>query len=191
MQTFTVGFDDQAFNELPFARDVANRLGTDHHEIMLGASAGMALIDELPRVYGEPFADSSQIPTLLVTREARRHVVVALSGDGGDENFGGYERYFEVLASWQRIERVPAWLRPSIVGLLRLGDQSWLDGGIGKAVNTLLRRNSARRLSSVFRNSAECWVPQPSRTGTSTFTLCGPARRTPCRSRTARPRCRD
>ena len=154
VQTFTVGFDDQAFNELPFARDVANRLGTDHHEIMLGASAGMALIDELPRVYGEPFADSSQIPTLLVTREARRHVVVALSGDGGDENFGGYERYFEVLASWQRIERVPAWLRPSIVGLLRLGDQSWLDGGIGKAVNTLLRRNSARRLSSVFRNSA-------------------------------------
>jgi asparagine synthase (glutamine-hydrolysing) len=155
VQTFTVGFDDQAFNELPFARDVAQRLGTDHHEIMLGASAGMDLIDELPRVYGEPCADSSQIPTLLVTREARRHVVVALSGDGGDENFGGYERYFEVLASWQRIERVPAWLRPGICRLLRLGDQSWLDGGVGRTVNTLLRRNPSRRLSSVFRHAAE------------------------------------
>jgi asparagine synthase (glutamine-hydrolysing) len=155
VQTFTVGFDDQAFNELPFARDVAQRLGTDHHEIMLGATAGITLIDELPRVYGEPFADSSQIPTLLVTREARRHVVVALSGDGGDENFGGYGRYFEVLASWQRIERLPAWLRPTVCALLRLGDQSWLDGGIGRGVNALLGRNPERRISSVFRNAAD------------------------------------
>ena len=155
VKTFTVGFDDQAFNELPFAREVAQRLGTDHHEIMLSATAGVDLIDELPRVYGEPFADSSQIPTLLVTREARRHVVVALSGDGGDENFAGYDRYFEVLASWQRIGRIPGWLRPALSGLMRLGDQSWLDGGVARTANRLLRRNSARRLSSVFRHSAE------------------------------------
>jgi asparagine synthase (glutamine-hydrolysing) len=154
VKTFTVGFDDQAFNELPFAREVAQRLGTDHHEIMLSASAGMDLIDELPRVYGEPFADASQIPTLLVTREARRHVVVALSGDGGDENFGGYDRYYEVLASWARIARIPGWLRPAACGLLRLGDQPWLDGGFGRTVNKLLGRNPNRRLSSVFRHNA-------------------------------------
>jgi asparagine synthase (glutamine-hydrolysing) len=157
VKTFTVGFDDQAFNELPFAREVAQRLGTEHHEIMLSPTAGMDLIDELPRVYGEPFADSSQIPTLLVTREARRHVVVALSGDGGDENFAGYDRYFEVLASWQRIRRFPGWLRPALCGMLRLGDQPWLDGGIARTANRLLRRNSARRLSSVFRHSADVW----------------------------------
>lgn len=155
VKTFTVGFDEQAFNEAPFAREVAQRLGTDHHEIMLSASAGMDLIDELPRVYGEPFADSSQIPTLLVTREARRHVVVALSGDGGDENFGGYDRYYEVLASWARIARLPGWLRPTVCGLLRLGDQPWLDGGIGRGVNKLLGRNPNRRLSSVFRYNAD------------------------------------
>jgi asparagine synthase (glutamine-hydrolysing) len=155
VKTFTVGFDDQAFNELPFAREVAQRLGTDHHEIMLSAAAGMDLIDELPRVYGEPFADASQIPTLLVTREARKHVVVALSGDGGDENFGGYDRYYEVLSSWERIRRLPAWLRPGACGLLRLGDQPWLDGGVGRTVNKLLGRNPDRRLSSVFRHSAE------------------------------------
>jgi len=152
--TFTVGFEDQQFNELPFAREIADRLGTDHHEIMLGPSAGIELVDQLPQVYSEPFADSSQIPTLLVTREARRHVVVALSGDGGDENFAGYDRYFQVMDSWRHLKSMPLWSRSLMSRLLLLGDRDWIDGGVARAVNRLVGRHPARRLSSVFRHAA-------------------------------------
>jgi len=111
IKTFTVGFDDPSYDESASAAAVARHLGTDHHELRLEAAQVMAVIPDLPRVYDEPFADSSQIPTLLLSRFTRDHVTVALTGDGGDEVFGGYNRHAWVERIWQRSARVPLGVR--------------------------------------------------------------------------------
>src|SRR5262249_51959850 len=92
VKTFSIGFDQPGTDELPFAREVARAFHTEHHEQVLRADA-LALLPELVHAFDEPFGDSSAIPTYLVSRLARRHVTMALSGDGGDELFAGYERY--------------------------------------------------------------------------------------------------
>lgn len=117
-RTFTIGFGESGFDESAHARAVADHLGTDHTELRVGPEEALAVIPTLPHVYDEPFADSSQIPTLLVCALARRSVTVALSGDGGDEVFGGYNRYLWWDALWERSRRVPAALRPLAAGVL-------------------------------------------------------------------------
>jgi asparagine synthase (glutamine-hydrolysing) len=108
VRTFTIGFEEPGFDEAPYARAVAAHLGVDHTETRLTSADARALIPQLPRLYCEPFADSSQLPTYLVCREARRAgLTVALSGDGGDELFGGYNRYFWGPRIWNRLARLP------------------------------------------------------------------------------------
>ena len=118
VKTFTVGFEDSAFDEAAHARQVADRLGTDHHEIRVTVAEAQNVIPLLPRMYDEPFGDSSQIPTYLVSKFARSHVKVALSGDGGDELFGGYNRYLAAPRLWARVSRLPAALRQPVVAAL-------------------------------------------------------------------------
>jgi asparagine synthase (glutamine-hydrolysing) len=111
-RSFTIGFTDQGFDESPHAEAVARHLGTSHTTMMVSEAEALAVVPEIGRLYDEPFADSSQIPTLLVSRLARQHVTVVLSGDGGDEMFGGYERYGWLATLAGVMARVPAALHP-------------------------------------------------------------------------------
>ena len=112
VKTFTIGFEEHDYDEATYAREVALHLKTDHTELYVSAQDAMAVLYRIcPEVYDEPFADSSQIPTVLVSRLARQNVTVALSGDGGDELFCGYGRYPNVAHEWQRLSRVPLPLR--------------------------------------------------------------------------------
>jgi asparagine synthase (glutamine-hydrolysing) len=121
VKTYSIGFHEKQFDESGYARDVAKHLGTEHTELFMSASDVLNAVPTMPHMYDEPFADSSQLPTSLVMALARRHVTVALSGDGGDELFGGYNRYLMAPKVWKAMQLVPSPLR----------------GPLGKALQTV------------------------------------------------------
>jgi len=145
VRTFSIGFHDEGYNEAKDARAVAQHLGTEHTELYVTSGEAIDMVNRLPDVYDEPFADSSQIPTLLVSQLARRHVTVSLSGDGGDEVFGGYNRYTWGGRVWKRLDGTPRSLRRlAAAGMTAVGPETW-DAAF-KGVRPLLPKSWRQRM---------------------------------------------
>ncbi|BDU21505.1 asparagine synthase (glutamine-hydrolyzing) [Dyella sp. GSA-30] len=126
VKTFTIGLDEGGYDEAVHAKAVARHLGTEHTELYIRPEDALAVIPRLPSMYCEPFSDSSQIPTFLVSQLARQHVTVALSGDAGDELFGGYNRYLSARKVWGRMQQMPLLARRAAAsGLRALSPAAW------------------------------------------------------------------
>lgn len=126
IKTFSIGFTEQQYNEADYAKAVAKHLGTEHTELYVTPKDAIGIIPKLPSLYDEPFADSSQIPTYLLSKLTRSQVTVSLSGDGGDELFCGYSRYFFATDIWQKLDGFPAEMQhPLAQSLLSITPAKW------------------------------------------------------------------
>ncbi|MBI4633164.1 MAG: asparagine synthase (glutamine-hydrolyzing) [Deltaproteobacteria bacterium] len=145
VKTFTIGFHEGEYNEAIHAKAVARHLGTEHTELYVTAENVMSVIPRLPFIYDEPFSDSSQIPTCLVSEMTRRHVTVSLSGDGGDEVFGGYNRYFWGPDIWRRVGWMSEGARNGMArALTMLSPDTWDD--LFQSLAPLIPKNLRQRM---------------------------------------------
>ena len=149
IKTFTIGFTEKAYNEADHARAVANHLGTDHTEMIVSPADVLSVVPMLSKMYTEPFADSSQLPTFLVSRLARQSVTVSLSGDAGDELFGGYNRYRYAQQYWRLINCIPTPARGWMASILQSVSPAQWDRALG-----FILRNSVRNPGEKIHKSA-------------------------------------
>jgi asparagine synthase (glutamine-hydrolysing) len=182
VRTFTIGFDEEGYDEAKAARAVAQHLATAHTELYVTADQARDVIPRLPVIYDEPFADSSQIPTCLVSALARRSVTVALSGDGGDEVFAGYTRYAWAQSIWSRLEHVPRLLRRPLAAaigavppqaydgayrlLAGLLPDEWRQAHAGDKLHKLAALLSAGSADALYLGLVSTWFDPAAVTGT-------------------------
>jgi len=145
VRTFSIGFEETAYNEAQYAARVARHLGTEHTELYVTSADALAMVQRLPHYYDEPFSDSSQIPTMMVCALARRHVTVALSGDGGDELFSGYDRYTSTERLWRKLSKIPLPFRVAAAAALRATLHWWRDDLSRPFMTSAARANPLRR----------------------------------------------
>jgi asparagine synthase (glutamine-hydrolysing) len=175
VRTFSIGFSEEAFNEAPFARKIAAHLGTHHTELMVTPKETVDVIPLIPRIYDEPFGDSSQIATYLVSKLARTDVTVSLSGDAADELFGGYGHYPLSIDRWQRMARVPAALR-RLAGAAVLGAPPWALELIASPARLSKRWRRRGVLADRLRERAPKWAARGFRDFYNVeHSLCQPA----------------
>jgi asparagine synthase (glutamine-hydrolysing) len=159
VKTFSIGFDEEDFNEAENAKAVSSHLGTDHTELYVTPEQAREVVAKLPNLYDEPFGDSSAIPTFLVSELARRKVAVSLSGDGGDELFGGYDRYFNHKAEslWRRLNQFPQALR----NFSAFGLQSLLGNSPSGKAELLYELLKCKDFGSYYRVMISQWRKPP------------------------------
>lgn len=173
VRTFSIGFAEAGYNEAVHAKAVAAHLGTDHTELYVSAAQALAVIPGLPHIYDEPFADSSQIPTFLVSELARQHVAVSLSGDGGDELFAGYNRYIWTRNIWNAMRFLPRPLRTALCRfltsipttswdtffrlLMRALPRNWRYSNAGDRMHKLAEILDAQGPREIYRNLVSHW----------------------------------
>ncbi len=167
VKTYSIGFEEAAYNEAEYARDVAQHLGTDHHEHICTGQDALDVIPQLPDMYDEPFADMSAIPTYLVSKFARQDVTVALSGDGGDEMLGGYVRHMMGPKIWKTMRVMPKILRSGISGTLQRMPERPLDAlrprqpQFGYKLQKAARIMSLDTQEQVYERLICKWLPAP------------------------------
>jgi asparagine synthase (glutamine-hydrolysing) len=160
IKTFTIGSCQAECDEAAHAREVAKYLGTEHTEVYVTPEQALTVIPQLPLIYGEPFADSSQIPTFLVAQMARRYVTVSLSGDAGDELFGGYNRYFLTKQAWGTLSGIPLPFRRAVAASLnRISPSGW--AGMLDPLQCLLPGRF--RLADIGEKVRKCAIAFPSK----------------------------
>lgn len=157
IMTFTIGFREGGYNEAVHAKAVARHLGTDHQELYVSSKDAIDVVPNISDIYSEPFGDSSQIPTFLLSRMAKNHVTVALSGDGGDELFGGYNRYLAASTLWRPAQKLPPFARRLAAGgLTLLNPAQWdqlfgrLDPVLPKQWRIAIPGEKARKLADIL-----------------------------------------
>ena len=155
VKTFTIGFEESSFNEAIYAKEVSRHLGTEHHELYVTSSDAFKVIPHLPTLYDEPFADSSQIPTYLASKLARESVTVSLSGDAGDELFGGYNRYLWGSRVWNKVRWMPLIVRQTLgVAINKISVNTWdsIGNSLPNSSRVSLMGDKAHRMAHRLKN---------------------------------------
>jgi asparagine synthase (glutamine-hydrolysing) len=154
VKTFSIGFPELGFDETPYARAVAQHLGTEHEELTVTPADALAVVPNLADIYDEPFADSSQIPTYLVSKMTRAHVAVALSGDGGDELFAGYNRYLLMQGPLGQVSRLPRVVRRALAYSLDVVPDAWIDcvgRNLPKSIRATQPADKLKKFAEILR----------------------------------------